>query len=246
VLSEWDFGAVFDEDYLYFAESVLTDERSDADTALICALAELQPQARVLDLACGHGRLANRLADKGARVLGLDRTPLFLERARQNAKALGVEVEYLQGDMRDLPWSSEFDAVVNWFTAFGYFDDDTNRAVLRQIHGVLRQRGQLILELNHAPYLLRHSVPVTVTRRGQDAMIDEQSYDAATGRLYTSRTVIRDGRARTFEFSTRLFAFPELRDWLDAAGFARVEGYDSAGGRLSAGAQRMVVKATRG
>lgn len=33
----------------------------------------------VLDLACGHGRIANRLAARGAEVAGLDVTPRFLE-----------------------------------------------------------------------------------------------------------------------------------------------------------------------
>jgi 2-polyprenyl-3-methyl-5-hydroxy-6-metoxy-1,4-benzoquinol methylase len=36
----------------------------------------------VLDLACGHGRIANRLAERGARVIGLDATSIFLNRPR--------------------------------------------------------------------------------------------------------------------------------------------------------------------
>ena len=63
----------------------------------------------VLDLACGHGRIANRLAERGARVTGLDRTPLFLEVARRDAADRRVEVEYVEGDMRELPWEERFD-----------------------------------------------------------------------------------------------------------------------------------------
>jgi 2-polyprenyl-3-methyl-5-hydroxy-6-metoxy-1,4-benzoquinol methylase len=51
----------------------------------------------VLDLACGHGRIANRLTQRGARVTGLDATPLFLEQARRDAAARGVEVDYVSG-----------------------------------------------------------------------------------------------------------------------------------------------------
>jgi SAM-dependent methyltransferase len=245
MFTEWDASAVFDDDYLYFYEGALNAERSDAETELIWALADLQSQERVLDLACGHGRLSNRLAAKGARVVGLDVTPLFLERARQHADALRLDVEYVQGDMRDLRWRGEFDLAVNWFTAFGYFDDETNRAVLAQIHNVLRPHGRLLLELNHGPVLMRSFMPAIVTRRGNDAMIDEQRFDPTTGRVHTDRTVIREGRVRTFDYSTRLFAFPELRDWLHAAGFTNVEGFDSAGEKLSGEARRMVVKATR-
>jgi ubiquinone/menaquinone biosynthesis C-methylase UbiE len=99
----FDFEDVFDEDYLYFYEPRLT-EASEGDVETIWRLLELGPGMEVLDLACGHGRIANRLAERRTRVAGLDATPLFLDRARRDATALGVEVEYAEGDMRSLPW----------------------------------------------------------------------------------------------------------------------------------------------
>jgi 2-polyprenyl-3-methyl-5-hydroxy-6-metoxy-1,4-benzoquinol methylase len=114
-----DARELFDEDYLYFYAEALGDERSDAETELLWRLLELEPGMEVLDLACGHGRIANRLAVRGCRVTGLDATPLFLDRARQDAADRGVEVDYLEGGMRNLPWTGRFDRVVNWFTAFG-------------------------------------------------------------------------------------------------------------------------------
>src|SRR5439155_9666998 len=122
---------VFGEDYLYFYELMLTDELSDRQAELVLRLLGLDAGTEVLDLACGHGRIANRLAAHGTRVTGLDADPLFLARAREGAAARAVEVEYVEGDMRALPWGgASFDAVLLWFTAFGYFDDDGNRTVL--------------------------------------------------------------------------------------------------------------------
>src|SRR5438094_9282097 len=48
---------------------------------------------RVLDVACGTGGVAVTAARFGARVTGLDLTPELLERARQNARIAGVEIE---------------------------------------------------------------------------------------------------------------------------------------------------------
>src|SRR6266536_3325891 len=62
---------LFDDDYLYFFADDL-DRESEADTEQIWTLLELKPQMHVLDLGCGHGRIANRLARRGCRVTGLD------------------------------------------------------------------------------------------------------------------------------------------------------------------------------
>ena len=92
----------------------------------------------MLDLACGLGRIANRLAARGARVTGLDASPLFLDRARQDAAALGVAVDYVAGDMRALPWAGRFDRLVCWFTSFGYFDDAPTGGCWPSVHHALR------------------------------------------------------------------------------------------------------------
>jgi SAM-dependent methyltransferase len=83
-------------------------------------LLDLRPGMRVLDLACRHtGELANRLAERGCQVTGLDSSAVFLDRARADAAAAGVSVEYVAGDMRQIPWTGRFDRVVNWSTALG-------------------------------------------------------------------------------------------------------------------------------
>jgi cyclopropane fatty-acyl-phospholipid synthase-like methyltransferase len=85
----FDTGGLFDQDYLYFYAGVLGEERSEAETELLWRLLELEPGMEVLDLACGHGRIANRLAARGCKVTGLDATPLFLDRARRDAADRG-------------------------------------------------------------------------------------------------------------------------------------------------------------
>jgi 2-polyprenyl-3-methyl-5-hydroxy-6-metoxy-1,4-benzoquinol methylase len=93
--SAFDTEGLFDDDYLYFyATRDPGGELSDAETDLIWHLLDLEAGMAVLDLACGHGRIANRLAARGAEVAGLDVTPRFLELAREDAAARGVEVEW--------------------------------------------------------------------------------------------------------------------------------------------------------
>ncbi len=240
----FDTDEIFDEDYLYFFAEGL-EEHSDADAELVWRLLELEPGMEVLDLACGHGRIANRLAERGARVRGLDRTPLFLDVARRDAAERGVEVEYLEGDMRELPWEERFDRVVSWFTSFGYFDDEANRGVLGGVHAALRPGGALLVECNNLAELLPRWLPATVLEKGDDIVIDHHVFEPITGRADTRRTVVRDGRVRRFAFSVRMFVAAELGEWLREAGFDEVRFSDGAGEPLTAGGRRMIAVARR-
>jgi SAM-dependent methyltransferase len=241
----FDFDEVFDADYLFFYEPLLADV-NESDVDAIWRLLKLEPDMEVLDLACGHGRIANRLAERGARVTGLDATALFLDRARRDAASRGVEVDYVEGDMRLLPWTDErFDCVLSWFTSFGYFDDHDNRRVLQEAHRVLRPDGKLLIENNNLVELLPRWQPALVSERDGHFLIDRSRFDPTTGRANTERMIIRDGRTRRFVYSVRMFVAAELRDWLLRAGFTSVDLVDHNGDPLTVASRRMVSIAYR-
>jgi SAM-dependent methyltransferase len=240
----FEIDPVFDDDYLYFFGESL-EERADEEAALIWRLLELQPGMEVLDLACGHGRISNRLAERGAQVTGLDATPFFLEVARRDAAERGVEVEYVQGDMRELPWEERFDAVVSWFTSFGYFDDEANREVLGDVRSALKPGGSVLIEGNNLAELLPRWLPAIVNEKGDDVCIDRSVFEPVTGRADTERTIVRDGQTRRFSFSVRMFVAAELGDWLREASFDDARFYDRDGEPLTAQGRRMIAVATR-
>jgi SAM-dependent methyltransferase len=71
---------------------------------------------RVLDVACGTGVVAITAARLGARVTGLDLTPILLERARENAGIAGVDIDWHEGDAEQLPFGDmAFDVVLSQF-----------------------------------------------------------------------------------------------------------------------------------
>ncbi|MEV0899186.1 methyltransferase domain-containing protein [Actinoplanes sp. NPDC049802] len=219
-----DSTAVFDDDYLYFFADML-EEKAEADADRIWKLLGLEPGMEVLDLGCGHGRITNRLAARGCRVTGTDLSTVFLERARQDAAERGVTVEYLHEDMRDLTGSGRFDRVVNWGNAFGFHTDADDREVLARIAEVLRPGGRLLLETINYPRYIREYTPYSATERDGNLVVDIRRFDPVAGSSIATRTTVRDGEIRREPSWHRLHTFPELRAWLEAAGFATVDGY---------------------
>jgi hypothetical protein len=84
---------------------------------------------------------------------------------------------------------------------------------------------------------------VVAARENGDMLVDRYHLDALTGWFEAERTVIRSGRTRRVNFVKRLFGFPELREWLLAAGFTAVAGYGEDGQPLTADHRRMVIVA---
>ena len=109
----------------------------------LAAEAVVRPGDRVLDAACGTGDLAIADGKAGAsRVTGLDFSERMLERARRKAP----ELEWVQGDMLELPFEDGgFDAAT---VGFGVRNVADLELALRELRRVLRPGGRLaILEI---------------------------------------------------------------------------------------------------
>jgi ubiquinone/menaquinone biosynthesis C-methylase UbiE len=96
----------------------------------------------VLDVCCGYGRHALELGRRGRRVTGIDLAPAQIEFARRRAEAAGIQpAQFVQGDVRTMQFAEPFDACLNLFTSFGFFDDDGNQEMLARIAQATRADG---------------------------------------------------------------------------------------------------------
>src|ERR1700757_4803133 len=71
--------------------------------AMLVKRAEVHSGQRVLDVACGTGVVSITASRLGARVTGLDLTPELLEKARENSRIAGVEIDWREGDVEKIP-----------------------------------------------------------------------------------------------------------------------------------------------
>ena len=192
-----------------------TEREADA---LERALAVL-PGAELLDVPCGGGRLSLALAARGHRLTAVDWSAEFLAHARASAGADRVTWE--RRDMRDLPWRARFDAAFCVGNSFGYLDDEGNDAFLRAVRESLKPGGRFILETPMViENLFGHLQDRPWWKVGDIHLLVENRYDQARGRLDIEYTFLSNGRVEVRRGSHRAYAFRELSDLLEAAGFS--------------------------
>jgi SAM-dependent methyltransferase len=241
----FDFEATFGDDYLHFYTAWFTEDDNDREADEVVSWLGVNPGAAILDAPCGYGRISNRLADRGFRVVGVDSSALLLDAARR----AGSNADYRLGDLRRLPVDGPFDAAFSWFTSFGYFEDEENRRVLSEYRRVLRPGGRLLIETQNHDEFVRRFTPAPFSHAvqlGDDLMVDTSEFDCVEGRIETDRLVVRDGQLRRSHHSVRLPTIPEFRAWLTDAGFAAVEFLARDGQAPAIDRPRLVVLATAG
>jgi SAM-dependent methyltransferase len=238
--------AVFEvEDYLFVYQDDLTNERSDAEVALLVNLLGLDSPKKILDLACGFGRHTNRLAALGHSMTGVDYMPGFLVLAREQAKEMGVQVDYCQGDMRRIDFQDAFDRVLLLFTSFGYFTDDENERVLRNMAAALKPGGTLLLDIPNRDTFLKDLPPADVIEKGGDLLINRFSFDVLTGRFHNRRIVIRNGVRKEKPLSIRLYNATEICSLLRRADLVDYQLLNGDGQPLSSASRRIIALAKK-
>ena len=203
---------------------------------------------RVLDLCCGPGRHSLALAQRNLRVTGVDASEFLLGTARRRAKEAGLEVEWVRSDMREFLRHNAFDLAINMFSSFGYFEDEKDDArVLRNVHAGLRGGGALLMELASKEWLAR-DFQSTISGRSPDGALLVQRHEVIDDwqRIDNEWIVLCNGVEQRFHFTIRIFSGREIRDRLEAAGFARVRLFgDLEGSAFGLGSKRLVAVAVK-
>jgi SAM-dependent methyltransferase len=118
--------------------------RSAADIQFLTDVLPLPEFTRVLDVPCGTGRHLRALAARGYRMTGVDNDSAAVAQAGPDA---------VSGDLRELDsLPSGYDAVINMWASFGYFDAAENDRVLGSFARRLRHGGRLVLDVHNRAF----------------------------------------------------------------------------------------------
>ena len=180
---------------------------------------------RVLEMACGSGRLTIPIAQSGIEVVGADLSKPMLDTARGKARGAGVDVQFFEADMRSFNLPGKFSTILipgNSLLHLLTLDDLTQ--CLRCARGHLAPNGRLVFDISKwdLAMLVRdpnQRYPVLTVK---DITIEETAtYDAAEQIRHVVWYCSKPGASdfRVIEYSLRVIFPQELLLLLDTAGF---------------------------
>jgi len=218
-----------------------------AEIDQICELSGVQ-RGRVLDMACGPGRHSVEFARRGYEVTGVDRSAFLLDHARSQAKRDGVEVEWLENDMRRFRRPASYDLGLSLYTSFGFFERaEDNESVLHNLQASLKSGGRCVLDVLGREVLARKFAPCDVKEiEGGSLLVSRRTVTDDWTHIATEWIEIRGAEVERFGFRIWIYSGSELRQMLLDAGFASIELYGSFEGTpYDPDAGRLVAVATK-
>ncbi|MFC2036779.1 class I SAM-dependent methyltransferase [Chloroflexota bacterium] len=223
-------------------------EAAAKEVDLVIALLGVQPGAAVLDLGCGVGRHSLEWARQGYHVTGVDRTATYLRTASEKAAAEDLELELVQADMREFLRPGAFDAAINLFTSFGYFEDPAeDRQVVDNLFQCLKPGGTLVMEMMGKEVLARIFLPRDWQELPDGALfLQERKMKPDWSWIENRWILVKEGQRQEYIIGHRVYDGVGLRALLLEAGFESADLYgDLTGAPYDTEAQRLVVVARK-
>lgn len=218
----------FQKYYLGIYRDNLTPAKTKKEVAFVVEALALPKGSKILDLCGGWGRHAIPLAKKGYKVTILDLNKKFLAIAKREARKQKVKISTVGADMRRVPFSNEFDAVINMFTAFGYLENDKEDGkVLDQVYKALKPGGKFLIDVIDRDWLLANYQPRDWRKAGHWLILENRQFNPATKRNFVKITIIDTENSKTFStyHHERIYNFNELKKILSRHGLKTIRRY---------------------
>ena len=176
----------------------------------------------ILDLACGQGRHSIFLNSLGFRVTGIDLSEKSIKHANENAsESLNFQVH----DMRN-SYDNEFEIVLNLFTSFGYFDDESdNINVIKTIKSSLKPNGIGVIDFMNSPQVIENLVADNSYE--SDGLTFNLKRDYTDGFINKNIEVVDNNQTFQFREKVRAYTFEDFKSMLSIAGLHLLDCFGS-------------------
>jgi len=147
---EW-FATWFDTSYYHILYKNRDNKEAEFFIRHLLDILNLDPQSKILDLACGKGRHSVFLNALGYSVHGMDLSEASIQYAKKHETH---RLTFSVGDMRKPYFPNSFDTILNLFTSIGYFEDkQDNKKVFQSVSEQLKENGIFVIDYLNPIYI---------------------------------------------------------------------------------------------
>jgi len=227
---------IYDEGWSYFARSYfgLVKELFEDDYSF---------DRRVLDVACGTGTLALKLARQGFSVLGIDKSPEMIAVANKAKVEPGLLISFEIQDMRQLNVKGTFDLALCTFDSINYLLSEEDLArYLTKISYALKVNGFFVFDSVTETLCKNKHCGGRFREFGEIRLRQKLSYDSKK-RIATTRFIFGDGDQEVH--LQKPYGLKELVPLLHEAGFVICDKFSSVKGEPYRNGNERLVCITR-
>jgi len=194
--SEW-YTTWFDTPYYHILYKNRDDNEAQNFMRQLTDYLNLTPKSHILDVACGRGRHAIYLNKIGYNVTGIDLSQNSIDYAKK------FETDGLRFERHDMcqPMGKTYDAVLNLFTSFGYFEkDDYNINAIKAMKANMKPNAYGVIDFLNVQHTLKHLKSYD-TKTVDDIEFKIQKW-VEDG--YIFKRIIFEAKGQNFDFTERL------------------------------------------
>ena len=187
---------------------------------------------KILDLACGPGLYASRMARLGHRCVGIDFSPASIEYAREQAAEGGLACDFVQADIRSADYGSGYGLAMLIFGEFNVFKPSDAALILSKAYGALEEGGVLLLEAHTSGAMREFGLRPATWYSAESGLFSEsphlcfqENFWDAESETVTRRYFIVDastGEVARYAQSMKAYTDEQYRAVLEEAGFVDV------------------------
>ncbi|TCO71473.1 class I SAM-dependent DNA methyltransferase [Marinisporobacter balticus] len=187
----------------------------------------------IAELACGTGNVTNILAKRGYNLIGVDISADMLFIAQEKSRAMGVEVIYLNHDMRELSLPTELDGILCVCDGVNYIADEKDlRKVFKSVYHHLKDGGLFIFDISTYYKLANILGNNTYAENFEEvSYIWENYFEEAQKMCDFDLTIFvkEEDTYRKYEetHSQRAYEEKEILDQLKGIGFKKIECFEA-------------------
>lgn len=210
---DW-FVSWFDTNYYHTLYSHRDDYEAQEFIINIVNFLNFKKDDILLDLGCGKGRHSIYLNSLGYNVVGADLSKNSIQLAKQFEND---RLKFIEQDMRD-PFNTTYNAILNLFTSFGFFEDDADDiAVLQNIKNGLKPEGFAIIDFMNVKKVVSNLVSEEIqTIEGILFKINRYLKD---GFIVKEINFDADGEHHTYLEKVKSLELPKIKSYLNSVDF---------------------------